>query len=428
MTLFRTALLALLALASAPAHAEYKRTTLGIDRAASQNTISIDIGTSAVNWLPLFSFDGTSIRLNAGVITGALQTSALGAGVQAALGNSASGVGGFALVGGSVTVGNCLKWAGIGIQDAGIVCAGNASGGPALVNGAITAGNCLKWSSGGIQDAGPCAGNQTLVNVRQTVLSGPIFSDGAPTFIPSTSATLSIATQGLMSGDTALVVTAAQGYNASGQIDYVTRLTSDVTWSGLAPNAVNFLWINAQTGATGSTTLAPIYQQYGAVSTANGQFTFNIVSMIGYMGNGATAPATPIVFVGEAVTNASSVTSAIAYAYNGVYFTRQSFAWTTANTATNFNHNLGVTPRRWSARAEVTAAGAAGGWAIGDVVDVITDWGNYQRGIAFGEQGRNAIVAAMGASSPMVPSKTGGQGAAINASFGNIQLLVERGW
>lgn len=44
-------------------------------------------------------------------------------------------------------------------------------------------------------------------------------------------------------------------------------------------------------------------------STTNGQFTFNYGEMKGYMGNGSTAPQAYIAFVGECVTNGSSVTS-----------------------------------------------------------------------------------------------------------------------
>lgn len=179
--------------------------------------------------------------------------------------------------------------------------------------------------------------------VRQTVISGPVTTAGLPNFLPATSASLSLTTQNISTGTNALVIGAAQGITSLGTQDTIGYYTTNLTWSSLTGSTTNYLYINASTGATGFTTLAPIYQIGGTPSVTNGQFTFNIAEMTGYLGNGTTAPATPIVFVGQAVTGVSTVTSTVAYAYNGKYISAlQNMPG--ASTSVSLNHNLGVSP------------------------------------------------------------------------------------
>lgn len=174
--------------------------------------------------------------------------------------------------------------------------------------------------------------------VRQTALSGPSAS-GAPSFLPATTGALSITAQNV-SASAPLVLTAAQGFNAAGALNAGYAFTSNPTWAALTANATNFLFVNASTGATSASTLAPIYQFGGTISTANGQFTFDYQAMVGYLGNGTTAVATPLVCIGEAVASASAVTQTAAYAYQGRY---QSAATAFGvSTAYTFPHNIGV--------------------------------------------------------------------------------------
>jgi hypothetical protein len=180
------------------------------------------------------------------------------------------------------------------------------------------------------------------VQVRQTVSTGPVSTSGLPTLFPGTSSSLSLATQNV-SSTVPLVANAAQGYNASGAVNYAFMATSNVTWSSLSASHTNYLYINALAGTTGATILQPIYQFGGTPSATSGQFTFNIGQMIGYLGNGTAAVATPIVFVGEAVAATSTITSTVAYAYNGLYNSPLT-AVTGADSFVSLNHNLGVPP------------------------------------------------------------------------------------
>ena len=188
------------------------------------------------------------------------------------------------------------------------------------------------------------------VPVRQTVLSGPQTSSvvtGAPTFLPSTSTSLTLTAQNI-SSSAPLIVTAAQGFSSSGAVNYVYTFTGAPSWT-LTASTTNYLYVNASTGATGVTTLAPVYQFEGTPSTTSGQFTFNISEMMGYLGNGSSAVATPIVIVGEAVAGTSTVTSSIAYAYNGRYVSAL-YAWPSSGSVTSMSHALGVGPGAYVSR------------------------------------------------------------------------------
>jgi hypothetical protein len=184
------------------------------------------------------------------------------------------------------------------------------------------------------------------VQVRQTVSTGPVSTSGLPTLFPGTSSSLSLATQNV-SSTVPLVANAAQGYNASGAVNYAFMATSNVTWSSLSASNVNYLYINASNGATGHTTIQPLYQFGGTPAVTSGQFTFNISQMTGYLGNGTAAVATPIVFVGEAVAGASTITSTVAYAYNGMY-TSPLQAIPSSSSSLSLNHNLGISPQGYT--------------------------------------------------------------------------------
>lgn len=201
-----------------------------------------------------------------------------------------------------------------------------------------------------------------IISVRQTVAGGPVTS-GAPSFLPASAASLTLTAQNVTSG-TPLVVTAAQGTNLSGPLNTTTALSSNPVWTGLTGSTTNYLYVNASTGATGFTTLVPVYQFGGTPSITNNQFTFNIGEMTGYMGNGTTAPATPLVFVGEAVTGASTITSTVAYSYNGFYDSGFTATLPAGSTAVSKPSNLGVLPASVMMVGECTTADA--GFSVGD--------------------------------------------------------------
>lgn len=208
---------------------------------------------------------------------------------------------------------------------------------------------------------------------RQTVACGPVTSAGLPSFLPSTNGALSITAQNI-SATARFVATAANGCDYQGRPnDRVGVSITNPSWSGLTASRAaatpNFLYVTVNadgTLTTGNTILAPIYQWGGTPSTTNGQFTFNISEMKGYLGNGSTAPEAFVVFVGEAATDGSGVISTVAYAYNGRYESAFTATLPAAGASVSSSHNLGVNPRVASFVIENTSAEY--GYAVGTQV------------------------------------------------------------
>jgi len=194
---------------------------------------------------------------------------------------------------------------------------------------------------------------------RQTIMSGPVTSDGLPNFGGSTGS-------GTVTMTGTLIATAANGFSSSGQADRVGSIT-DASWTGLTTDGTMYLYLDIAadgTATTGSGTLAPIYQFGGTPSTTSGQFTFNISQMTAYVGNGSAAPATYRVYVGQ-VTVASNVVSAITwYALNGRYVAPWTATLFNASTTASFSHNLGLIPIYVSFEVECTSAEQ--GYAVGE--------------------------------------------------------------
>ena len=186
---------------------------------------------------------------------------------------------------------------------------------------------------------------------RQTVAAGPVSSAGLPTFLPSTNGALSLTMQNV-TATARFVATAANGWDWQGRPnDRVGVSLANLQWTGLTASRTaatpNFLYVavGADGALTpGSTILAPVYQQSGTPGTANGQFTFNIGEMKGYLGNGSSAAEAFVVMVGEAATDGSGVISTVAYAYNARFVSAFTTTLPTAATFTSANHNLGIKP------------------------------------------------------------------------------------
>lgn len=186
--------------------------------------------------------------------------------------------------------------------------------------------------------------------VRQTAQFGPVTSAGLASFLPATSLNLNLTSQNL-SSTYPLVCTAANGNDgtAGSSTNRLGFSTANLTWTGLTLNKAaatpNYLYVTVNadgTLSTGQTVLAPIYQWGGVPATTSGQFTFNKSEMKGYMGNGVTAPQAYLVFVGEAATDATTVISTVAYAYNGRYESAFTATLPAAATKTSVSHNLGI--------------------------------------------------------------------------------------
>lgn len=145
--------------------------------------------------------------------------------------------------------------------------------------------------------------------VRQTVLSGPVDTNGQSAFGGSTGSTTVTATG-------TLVMTAANGNTNR------TGTKVNPSWTGLSTNGTMYMYVNVNADGTlteGVGTQAPIYQWGGTPATTSGLFTFNIQQMTGYIGNGSTAPAGYRVYVGEVTVAGAVVTAIVWYALMGRY-------------------------------------------------------------------------------------------------------------
>ena len=266
------------------------------------------------------------------------------------------------------------------------------------------------------------------VQVRQTVSTGPVDTNGLPTLFPGTSSSLSLATQNV-SSTAPLIANAAQGYNASGAVNYAFMATSNVTWSSLSASHTNYLYINALAGTTGATILQPIYQFGGTPSATSGQFTFNISQMTGYLGNGSTAVATPIVFVGEAVAGSSTITSTVAYAYNGLYISPlQGGSVIGSGSAVSLNHNLGMNQLCYSTRWTLVNITSNIGYTAGQEIELTpVGFGSGQVWATAGLMTRNTTqINTNNSWNPQLVQASFGVPASINTSDWDLRLYVRR--
>jgi len=215
------------------------------------------------------------------------------------------------------------------------------------------------------------AGDGTLSSngnpiVRQTVLSGPQTA-GVSSLFPTSSATLSITTQGV-SGSTPIIATAAVGYGANGNVDVFGQSTANLTWSGLTANSTNYLYAYVFGGTLTpySTTIAPIYQYGGTISVVSGQNTFDIAQMKMFQGNGTILNQNSIVFLGEVLTSGTAVSSTVTYAYNGYYDSGFINTLPSSATSVSKNSNLGTTEQ--TAIMQIKNLTTESGYSVGDIV------------------------------------------------------------
>ena len=284
--------------------------------------------------------------------------------------------------------------------------------------------------AGSYQAAGSGAGIASLPNlttvpavvtaamtppVRQTVLSGPVDTNGFAAFGGSTGST---------------TVTAAGTLTATASNGVAGDRTGSITnpsWTGLTANAFLYLDIAANgTCTTGSTTLAPTYRWGGADVTTNNQFTFNIQQMVGKVGNGATAAQTYRVFVGE-VTASGTVSAITWYQLQGRY--QSALAAIAASGArTAFNTNLGVKPLRAAAWLYCNTAEA--NYSIGDVAPYQTISAAAIAFVGLTIDGPNVVsnTNANDATFLRLPNKTTGASTGLTPANWRQFVTCERGW
>ncbi len=275
---------------------------------------------------------------------------------------------------------------------------------------------------------------------RQTIISAMVSSTGATDLGGSTGGTTIVTTNigaAPASGATyasitamPLIVTAANGYGA----DITGTSTSNLTWTGLnsVPSVTYYLYLDVATNgtvATGSTTVAPTYQNGGTPSTTASTDTFNIEQMVMWCGNGAAAEQKYRVYVGQ-VDATGGVTSAnlIWYAVNSTYESAYTTTLPAVSVAVSSNHNIGCIPRY--SNVSIQCITAEYGFVAGDEVVPFTS------GIA--SQGQPFSIAATRkslsfrtgafASFALINNTTGAVAAALTAGSWKYRLIADRGW
>lgn len=242
----------------------------------------------------------------------------------------------------------------------------------AVTTAKIAAGavGTAKLADGGVTAAKIAAGAVPIImGVRQTVQGGPIDGSGLPSFLPASSGTLTLTTQNITSGYP-LVVSASSGFGAG--CERTGSVTGNsLSWTLAANSGVNYLYIDVEADGTltaDKTTTAPVYS-YTATSGTN---TFNITTMTMFT-SGSTRGWR--VFVGEATAGASSISAAIAYAYNGVFSGYASAITPLVTTAMSVNHNLGITPKSFGFFTECITTD--GSFSVGHVTQPIVWNGSF---------------------------------------------------
>lgn len=266
--------------------------------------------------------------------------------------------------------------------------------------------------------------------VRQTVLAAAVDSSGLANFISiGTGLSVNIAATSVN-----IILTAANGFSAAGATDRIGSISADTTISGLTASNTNYLYADiASNGAVtlGKTILAPVYQVGGTYSTTNGQYTFNTQQMIGKVGNGSTADQTYRVFIGEAVTNGTNVTSVVNYALMGRYYSPFTNTLPGASTATAFSHNIGTNLITGMPILVIECTVTDNGYAVGDRVMLPAGFSSTGGDQVFNYvlTSRNTIqFSTPNTSGFRIMPKSGGLSVALTQADWKYAMIVPRGW
>lgn len=188
--------------------------------------------------------------------------------------------------------------------------------------------------------SGQAITSSLTVPTRQTVLSGDNTS-GVASFL-TTGSLLTPA----FTATVPMVLTFANGFGALGAIDLVSRLTTGaptVACTALNTNYIYATYVSLTSVTWGATIIQPVYQ-IAAPTNTNGQYWYDITNAQMKLGNGSTWAAVNVVFVGEAVAGASTISSVVSYAFQRRALSSP-VSYTTS-TAYTFSHNLGIPVER----------------------------------------------------------------------------------
>jgi hypothetical protein len=261
------------------------------------------------------------------------------------------------------------------------------------------------------------AGANATPTVRQTVLNGPVDTNGFASFGGSTGGTT-------VTASGTLTATAANGTaNRTGSI-------ANPSWTSLSTNGTMYLYLDIAADGTctaGSTTLAPTYRWGGADVTATNQFTFNIQEMVGKVGNGTTAAQVWRVFVGEVTVSGGVVTAIAWYALMGRYQSPWTATLPAASAAVSFNHNIGTVDL--SVKLEVQCTTAEFGYSVGDTVtEVNGNTGGVAAPISVVRTSRAVGFTVSNTGSMLVLNKTTGANATMTLASWRYRMTAQRGW
>ena len=251
--------------------------------------------------------------------------------------------------------------------------------------------------------------------VRQTVLSGPVDSNGYAAFGGATGSTTVTATG-------TIEATAAAG----GSTNYAGSITNP-SWTGLSTNGTMYLYLDitlAGVVTTGSTTLAPVYQWGGTYSTTSGQNTFNIQEMTMKVGNGSSAIQVYRVFVGEVTVAGGVVTAITWYALMGRYESAWTNTLPVAVAPISFAHNLGV--QQDSADIWVECITAQAPYAVGDRFRNPSQISSSIYPAPTIAAARNTMVWHVGSGAHVIPNSV--SFATLTASSWKYKATADRGW
>lgn len=264
--------------------------------------------------------------------------------------------------------------------------------------------------------------------VRQTVLTGPI-NNTLPALLPPSGGSLTFNSNSA-SSSIPIVISAAFGSGAYGDVNYVGEITSgSFSWSCTA-STTNYLYVAVSpTGALtpGVTTLAPIYVAgANTYSTTNGQFTFDIERMMMFEGNGTTANQVAAVFVGEAIAGSASITSTVIYAYRGFIEVPGGALPGPSPGLYTLTHALGTPDGIPQMIATNTSTEL--GFNLGDHAQVFGGSnGTYVLPITF-DINFHTVSFHVGSSGLYVINRNTGAGAAMTPSSWSYVIRMRRGW
>lgn len=255
------------------------------------------------------------------------------------------------------------------------------------------------------------------ITVRQTVLSGPVDSNGFAAFGGNTGSTT-------VTASGTLVATASR--ETGGRTSSITN----PSWTGLSTNGTMYLYLEIDAAGvctTGSTALAPNYQWGGAYSITNGQHTFNIQEMTMKVGNGAAASQVWRVFVGE-VTVAAGVTSAITwYALMGRYIAPWTATIPAGGSPVSFNHNTGISDLMTKLEIQCTTADA--GYSVGETVtEVNGNSGGVAVPISIWRTAKAIGFVVAPSSNLLVQHKSTGSNTVVTNASWKYRLVAQRSW